>query len=137
MPDRYKKEEIPKGMEHLFDRDWDNKGNRIYSYIGPNGQTVNYHISRDNYLYPRKCPADGCFLVLHDGDPHNYTDCPCCGNDFEPDSSYTPEKFEEDLSKEIRTMERQLARNKGLLAMLQDPNHQTIIANKQNSLHQK
>ncbi len=135
MPDKYEKAEIPKGMEHLFERDWNTEGNRIYSYIGPNGQIVNKHISKDDRLYPRRCPVDGCFVVLHDGDPHNYTDCPCCGNDFEPDSIYTPEKFEEDLSKEIKTMETQLAKNRGLLAMLHDPNHPTKLSNINNSLY--
>lgn len=138
MSTQYKRVEIPSGMEHLFEKDIIGKrDDRVYKFIGATGKVEEHELSQDEELRPFRCPVDGCFLVQYSGDPHNYTECPCCKKNFEEDGFYTVKKYEEDLERETKRMEIEIVRNRGLLELLGNPNHQTIIANKQNSLHQK
>jgi len=138
MPSKYKKSEIPKGMEHLFEKDISGRrDDRVYKFIGATGKIEEHELAKDEELRPFRCPVDGCFIVQYIGDPHNYTECPCCGKDFEEDGLYTIKKYKEDLERETKRIETELVRNRGLLELLENPNHPTILANKQNSLHKE
>lgn len=136
MPSHYERTKIPKGMEHLFEHDIQGKDrdNRYYRFVGPTGEVQEAWLGDCDELRPIKCPIDSCFVIERSGDPHNYIECPCCGQYFSEDGR-SPAEYQKSLAETVKRREEELATMKGLLAMLENPEHPTKVANKNNSLY--
>jgi hypothetical protein len=136
MPSHYERTKIPKKMEHLFKHDLSGKerDNRYYKYIGPDGEPKEAWLGDCDELRPIKCLIDGCFVIQRSGDPHNYLECPCCGQYFSEEGR-TPAEYQKNLAETVKRREEELKTLKGLLAMAENPNHPARTANRNNSLY--
>ncbi len=130
-------EEVPKELFNIG-----NPGEkREYLFIGLEGEEELVFLDFGDRLSDKRCPLDGAYLVIYNGDPHNVIECPAChkyGFNLSVGSPEDiPTKVTPYIKHRIERLNEEINHLESILRLAQDPNNEIKKSNLQNKVYNK